>query len=60
MNVIFHQHIAVHLDTEKFSGLVDNPQEFLPVAIVPELSPASRCHGRLRGTRRQGILCEEV
>jgi len=39
MNVVFHQHIAVHLDTEKFSGLLDSPQESLPVAVVPEYRP---------------------
>ena len=39
MNVVFHQHIAVHLNTEKCPGLVDNPQESLPVAVVPKYRP---------------------
>ena len=36
MNVVFHQHIAVHLDPEKFPALVENLQESLPVPVIPK------------------------
>jgi hypothetical protein len=39
MNVVLHEHVAVHLDAEELPGLVDNPQESLPVAVVPKYRP---------------------
>jgi hypothetical protein len=42
MNVVIHEHVAVHLDPEKFPGLVNDLQESLPVAVVPKYRPDPR------------------
>ena len=39
MNVVLHEHVAVHLDAEELFGLVNNPQKFFPVALVPKYRP---------------------